>query len=343
MKNGWTAGQYTLFRIVFGAYLFVHFLQLLPWGGEVFSREGVLPEASASPLTPYFPNVLSTCDSPAFVTGFIALGALLSVVLLLGKYDRPAAVGLWYIWTCLLGRNPLISNPSIPYVGWILLAHACLSGAGFSDWIRRGRLKGVAVWRMPAVLFGAAWAIMALGYTYSGFTKLMSPSWADGTALMRMLSNPLGRPGPVHAFLLAIPPAFLMAAAWGALGLELLFAPLALLRRLRPWLWALLAAMHLLLIVLVDFADLSLGMLMLHFFTFDPAWIRPRRASAPDIVHYDGGCGLCHGFVRFVISEDARGDALYDAFAKVRRRLASPPEGPCPLLPTALRARFSQP
>ena len=78
----------------------------------------------------------------------------------------------------------------------------------------------------------------------------------------------------------------------GARSLEQLIAPLSLVRRLRPWLWTLLLAMHLVLIVLVDFADLSLGMVMLHLFTFDPAWIRPRGSGAPGTIYYDGGCGF---------------------------------------------------
>jgi hypothetical protein len=47
---------------------------------------------------------------------------------------------------------------------------------------------------------------------------------------------------------------------------ELLVAPLALIRRLRPWLWLALTGMHLGLMALIDFADLSLGMLMLTVF-----------------------------------------------------------------------------
>jgi hypothetical protein len=46
--------------------------------------------------------------------------------------------------------------------------------------------------------------------------------------------------------------------------------------------------MHLGLMVLIDFADLSFMMVILHLFTFDPAWV-PRRAPATtDEVFYDG-------------------------------------------------------
>jgi predicted DCC family thiol-disulfide oxidoreductase YuxK len=68
--------------------------------------------------------------------------------------------------------------------------------------------------------------------------------------------------------------------------------------------------MHLSLIGLIDFADLSLGMVMLHLFTFNPAWVPPWSAPAPDMLFYDGRCGLCHRAVRFVLAEDSTGVAF---------------------------------
>src|SRR5262249_46335573 len=87
---------------------------------------------------------------------------------------------------------------------------------------------------------------------------------------------------------------------------ELAFAPLALVRAFRPWLWTAMLVMQLALIALLDSADLRFGMLMLQFFTFDPAWIAPRREASARIF-YDGHCGLCHGFLRFVLGEDRPG------------------------------------
>jgi predicted DCC family thiol-disulfide oxidoreductase YuxK len=310
VTNRWTGGQYAVFRAIFGTYLFIHFAQLLPFAAEVFSNAGALPEAAASPILSFFPNLLAIADAPVFVTGLIAAGAILSLLLAAGFYDRWAALGTWYIWACLLGRNPLISNPGIPFVGWMLLAHALLPAARFGRWVQRGRPEGNLAWRMPPAIFGAAWLLMSLGYSYSGFTKLLSPSWQDGTALLKMLSNSLGRPGSGHDLLLAIPSWAVKIVTWGALAAELSFAPLALVRRFRPWLWSILLSMHLLLIVLVDFADLSLGMVMLHLFTFDPGWIRPCPVDGPGVLYYDGGCGLCHRFVRFVLSEDPGGGAF---------------------------------
>ena len=310
VDNGWTGGQYSLFRVVFGGYLFVHFLQLIPWGPELFSSRGVLPDGSRSPILYLFPNVLALWDSPPFVTALLVGAAGLSLLLLVGVYDRIAAVLLWYIWACVFGRNPLISNPSLPYVGWMLLAHAFLPPAPYGSLARRGRSDPGASWRMPQGIFVAAWILMGLGYSYSGFTKLMSPSWVDGSAIARVLENPLARPGPLREAVLAMPAWFLRLNTWFALGLELSFAPLALIPRLRPLLWSLLLAMHLGLMALVDFAELSLGMVMLHLFTFNPRWVRPLNASAPEMIFYDGHCGLCHRLVRFVLAEDQRGDSF---------------------------------
>jgi predicted DCC family thiol-disulfide oxidoreductase YuxK len=309
MKNGWTGGQYSMFRAVFALYLLVHFLQLLPWGAGLFSNRGVLPDGSASPLLHLFPNVLALDDSPGMVTGLLTLGSLLSVLFGIGLYDRAAALGLWYIWACLFGRNPLISNPSIPFVGWMLLAHLFVPPAPYGSLAARGRVDPGGGWRMPPAIFAAAWIVLALGYTYSGYTKLVSPSWRDGTALARVLDNPLARPGWLRETLLSLPAWLLYVATWASLGLELAFAPLVLVRRLRPWLWGAMLLMHLSLIALIDFADLSLGMVIIHLFTFDPGWIRPAGAGT-ERLFYDGHCGLCQRSVRLILAEDGTASAF---------------------------------
>jgi predicted DCC family thiol-disulfide oxidoreductase YuxK len=125
-----------------------------------------------------------------------------------------------------------------------------------------------------------------------------------------VLDNPLARPGLLREALLTLPDGLLRVVTWGALFFEISFAPLALISKLRPWLWGTMLLMHLGLIALIDFADLSLGMVMLHLFTFDPAWIRPVKAEQTEIIFYDGHCGLCHRTVRFVLAEDAAGDTF---------------------------------
>jgi predicted DCC family thiol-disulfide oxidoreductase YuxK len=301
--NGWTGGQYSVFRAGFGAYLFVHFTALLPWSAELFSDQGVVSPGSTSPLLFLFPNVLGALDAPWFVAGLVGAAALASAAFAAGFHDRAAALGCWYVMACLFGRNPLIANPSLPFVGWMLLAHACLPAAPYGSWAARSRVDPGG-WRMAPAIHAAAWTLMSLGYSYSGYTKLISPSWVDGSALSWVLENPLARPGGVNALLASLPPIVLTLNTWTALAFELLFAPLALCRPLRPWLWLAMLGMHAGLLALIDFADLSLGMMLLHGFTFDPAWLKPRAGAGRATIFYDGHCGLCHHFVRFVLAED---------------------------------------
>lgn len=279
MKNGWTGGQYSVYRSLFGAYLAIHYFRLVPWGPELFSKNGLLPGPSLSPLAHLFPNVLAIWDSPFFVQALLVGATCLSLLLAIGLWDRAAAGLLWYVGACFLGRNPLISNPALPYIGWLLLAHAFLPEAPRGSLMARIRGKSNDDWRMTPSIYLVAWIVMALGYTYSGAMKMTSPSWCDGSAVERILSNPLARPGYLRLWLLALPPVFLKCATWGSLGLEITFAPLALLRRARPWIWSAMVCLHLGLLLLISFPDLTAGMVLLHLFTFDPDWLRSGRLS----------------------------------------------------------------
>ena len=277
MTHSWTGGQYSVFRALFGAYLFVHFVRLMPLCAEIFSNTGMLADATASPSCPVFSNLLFVWDSPAAAITLLAIGATASIALLIGWQDRIAALLLWLIWVCLFARNPVISDPGPAFVGGLLLIHAALPRRPFGSWDARGRLDPDSGWRMPPALYTTAWIVMILGYSYAGATHLADPSWIDASAL--------------------------------AAGL--LFVPLALIARIRPWLWLALLGLNLGLMSLVDFADLSAGMILLHFFTFDPGWIAPRLPPEGQkehtLVFYDGACGLCHRTIRFLLAEDAAG------------------------------------
>ncbi|MDH3442795.1 MAG: DCC1-like thiol-disulfide oxidoreductase family protein, partial [Deltaproteobacteria bacterium] len=125
------------------------------------------------------------------------------------------------------------------------------------------------------------------------------------------------------------------------LCLELLYAPLALFHRVRPWIWLLTVMLHLGLLTLIDFADLSLGMLFFHAFTFDPAWIAPKASNDKGTIFYDGHCGLCHGFVRFVLAEDRHGEDLVFSPLQGERFAAGVPESQGADLPDSVVVQTS--
>lgn len=270
--GGWSGPLYSSFRLLFGLYLAVHFAGLLPWGAEVFSGAGVISDGQASPLFAWFPSPLQRDDRPWVVTAMVTLGLVAAVAFAAGFRDRWAAAIAWFVLACLFARNPLISNPSLPHVGWLLLAHTLIPKGplgSFDHWLGR---RPKEPWHMPRGVFVAAWIVMALAYSYSGYTKLSSPSWWDGTAMFWVLENPLARTTALRAGLLQLPMPLWQGITWGALGLELCFAPLALFKRTRPLAWTAMVAMHIGLLLLIDFSDLTIGMLILHGFTFHPSW-----------------------------------------------------------------------
>lgn len=298
--------QFAAFRIALGLYLVQHFLLLIPWAPELFSRDGLLPDATLNFTHGVLPNPLEWWDTPAVATGFVVVMLVLSIALTLGVFRRTACLLLWYGWACLFGRNNLISNPSIPYIGLIFLLMT-LVPLGEPLALRRRRDAGDAGhWHFPWMIFFAAWAVMAVGYTFSGLDKLLnSPSWQDGTAILHLVHNPLARPGPLRDLFLLLPEWVHKGMTWSALGLEVLFLPLCLHRWTRLFAWAAMLGMHLGILAVVDFADLTFGMVMVHLFTFDPAWFPARRTKrGRSVVFFDGVCALCHGTMTRLIDED---------------------------------------
>lgn len=126
----------------------------------------------------------------------------------------------------------------------------------------------------------------------------------SGETLELVLQNPLARDYFLREWLLALPDWLLQGVTHAILVVELLFAPLALSKRLRPTLWSLMLLVQLGFLSLLNFADLTLPMLLMHILTFDPGWVPAKQTSGREIVHYDGNCGLCHRVVRFALAED---------------------------------------
>lgn len=264
------ARQFALFRIALGAYLLVHFAQLLPFAAELFGSDGVLADPHLNFVPALLPNPLWIGGVGHWLPALcIAVGMLASVLIIAGRCRRLACVVAWLIWAWLFGRNNLISNPGLPYVGLLLLIGAVIPRG--ESWCWKGEPD--SEWKMPGMAVVAIWFLLAAGYTFSGAMKLGSPSWIDGSAIRDVLENPLARPGWIRDFVLSTPDWMLRLATWGALALELVYLPLVLFRRVRPLLWIAMVGMHLGIMLVVDFADLSMGMLLAHAFVFDRRWL----------------------------------------------------------------------
>lgn len=308
--NGWTSGQYSVFRIFLGIYLFVHFIHLIPYSTELFSNQGVLPSGRLSPLS-FFPMLYSGYDAPWFVQGSLILAALAAFALTIGWQDRLAALWIGYVLASLFCRNPLIANPSLPYVGFMMLAHLFVPRTHYGSITRKTSAEFIKNWELHSAVFLSAWIVLAASYSYSGYTKLLSPSWVAGDTIEYVLQNPLARPWALQKLMLWLPPIFLTLLTWFVLYVELFFLPLAAWKPLRKWLWLTMLVIQFGFLFLLNFADLTIGMLLFHLFTFNPKWIAARPFIRNEVLYYDGHCALCHGFIRFLLAEENTGALRY--------------------------------
>jgi predicted DCC family thiol-disulfide oxidoreductase YuxK len=311
MTNSWTGGQYSLFRALFGAHLFVQLVHLIRGGTGIFSDAGLRAETSLGPVLRYFPNPLFVWDSPTAVRSLLTIAAMASLAFAFGKRDRIAALVLWYVGACLFTLNPLITDPGPFFVGALLLGHALLPASPYGSWDARGRPDPGGGWRMRSRLQTAAWITLAGGYAFVGWTKLMSPEWVHGHALGDVLDTAVANPTVLREIFAATPTALWTLATWAGLAGQLLFAPLALIARIRPWLWLVSLGMNLFAALFIDVSEQSAGLMLLHCVTFDPGWITSRSTSSSSsghtLVFYDGACGLCHRTIRFLLAEDTDG------------------------------------
>lgn len=390
--------QFKIFRLIFGVYLIWHFSSLLGYGPELFSDSGMIPDPLMNPTwatwVHYVPTFLIP-SSPEGITGLLNIMIVSSLFFALGMSQMLNSLILWYGWAFLFNRNNFISNPGLPYVGWLLLACSIIANPGslfsmfpvFSlDQLRqlkdindirswtysgsrscsdekgdesgaktsrknrsktmKGRDKILKTsrssknenededldiddkvvhsenphtrklltpeqqdeynesgtetykkekdegikdaetdtykkeedkdWHLPPLIFWGAWFLMAIGYTVSGVHKLQCASWRDGSALLHVLESLLARDNSLVTMTINFMikyPLFMKLSTWASLFLEISFLPLGIFDRLRLPYWVSFMVMHLGILSLIDFTDLTLGVLMIHLFTFDGRWL----------------------------------------------------------------------
>lgn len=287
----YTKTQFAIFRVIFGSYLIIHFYRLIKYGEELFSREGMIQDVTLLPTYGLHPNILFIFDSSVNVTLFLILLTLSSTLLTLGFYRRLNSLFLFYGWTCLLNRNIFISNPGLAYVGWLLLACVIIEPGERIGFLLNEKqklqekeqlnktCKSPKKWQVSNAIFYGSIMVMNIGYTVSGLHKIGgSPSWINGTALNHVLSSVLARNiniidiSLIETILFYTPPTILKYMTWISLFGEVSALFLGCFYHLRKWYWLFFMSFHLGILALVNFSDLTFGMLMIHLFTFESNW-----------------------------------------------------------------------
>jgi len=156
-------------------------------------------------------------------------------------------------------------SPAMPFICWLLLLFSFVqSGEKLSFRARED-------WQLPKQYKQIAFFTLALGYSVSGLFKLVSPSWIDGHAIKDSINWIWSRDYAYTKFYLSLPDYLMNFVTWGSLLAELLFLPLSIFKFARPIMWLALSLMQINILLLLDIMDLTLGVLIFHFFVFDTA------------------------------------------------------------------------
>lgn len=263
---------FSIARIYLGVYLIIVFITSFSSSAAIWSNEGFVPKANLNPTFGVFPNVLNYYDSPFQIKIFLILLMIIAAFFTIGLYRQWAAFLLWYGWTCLLNRNNMIINPSIHYIGWLLLATSIIPlGERWSV------SKSKESWQIPPELITGAWILFSVGYFLSGFDKILSISWADGSALQKIISGPLGNMWAA-SFITVLPDWLMKGVTWLVIVLEILCLPLVLFTRTRKWLWIIVTFLQLNMLVFLSIPVITFGVLSFHIFLFNPGWFKTRLA-----------------------------------------------------------------
>ena len=275
--SGWTGGQYSIFRALLGAFLLSHFVQLSLWAWDLPS---------------------------GFVLVVTLIAAVASLLFIVGIADKWAALFLGFALVSLYGLNPALPKASVTCLGWMLLAHLLMRKAPYGSLAARGRPDPGAGWRVPFALVFGTWLLLAWSYLLAGHSVAFGPQTVAGVFLPDVFPDPYLRDFVSPGFLGLLPPALVVALELKALLVGYLFVLFLMFDRIRVWFWCALFATQLCIAFLVDFAGVSMVLLLFHLFAFDRGWIRSRKLPERATLFYDGTCALCHRLARFVLAED---------------------------------------
>ena len=259
--------QFSIFRIYTGAYLLFIFLTAIPSSAAIWSNEGLVPLSTSNLTYGIFPNLLDHYDSPQQILWFLVLLSLLSLMFSMGVARKWVSVLIWYGWTCLFNRNNLTLNPSIQYIGWLLLA-CCFIPSG-EPWSLSRKNSN---WQMPKLIFWGAWILLFTGYFFSGLDKLNSTSWVNGSALQKIMESPLARVS--DNWLLHLPAGILRILNCLVIALELACLPLAIFSITRKWAWIFSLCIQTGIFLILNIDPIVFGMLTIMVFTFNKEWFK---------------------------------------------------------------------
>ena len=299
LKKQYSPYQFAVVRIIFGVYLTIFFARILPYAKELFSNEGMLSATDrAMFLDGFLASYLYQLATPPAVTAlciFLVCGALLFTA---GVHRRWQALFLWLGWCILANLNPFSIDPSLPFIGLLLLVFAVVPAGEPLSYTKTHSSKQ---WYMPAVLYWGLWLVWGLSFSVSGFEKYQSPLWREGTAVYYFYTGVLSIDTIVSQTLNVLPLFIGVSITWLILYSQLLALPAVATSVTRKLFWFCTFGLFFFSAFVLDLLPVVLGMLVFYLFLFDSTWFARNYTHA--VVYIDSGCNQCSWFGGFLQTE----------------------------------------
>ncbi|MBL8839907.1 MAG: DUF393 domain-containing protein [Planctomycetes bacterium] len=300
----WSGGQWSVARFVLGAWLALRLAALLPDWRHHFGSGRLFDFHEGRTLLGLLPNLFAWIDSPAIAAALVGVGVGAALLLALGWWARTAALVVAYLVPCLAAHNPLLSLPAAPWLALLLLGFATVPKEPYLGLAARGRVDPDGGWRLPQQTFRLFWLLLVAGCAVTLVERLAAAHWRNGDALAQLSEMP----GSLVAWLaergVAAPSALLRPIAWLALAADAALVALIWQVKWQRFTWLAALATRLLVVLLGAGGARDEALLLIGLFAFDPGWLPAPPPTPRDHLFYDGSCGLCHRFVRFVLAED---------------------------------------
>lgn len=191
---------FIIWRGLFALYFIYYALRMIPYSSEIYGSGGIVPESMLNWTYGVFPNILYLFNgslAPLLLHGVIIV---IASMFALGYAPRIAALVLWYAQTALFNRNVLTDDPSMAYVGLLLIMVALIPNQPKAFSWKEG--NSVVI---PYFVFMVPLTIFCVTFTVSGFDKFMSTSWWNGSAFAQMLTLQIARDNFLVHTLLKLP------------------------------------------------------------------------------------------------------------------------------------------
>ncbi len=250
-------------RFLFGVYFMYYSIRMIPYVEELYGESGIVSDISLNWTYGLFPNIFSVF--PGAGTAFILyVGIIIFAGLLaFGYVPRISALGIWYAQTALYNRDILTSEPSLAFVGLLLVTLALVPNQPKLS-LKKTKEKVV----VPYFVFFLPVIIFCLTFTVSALDKTISSSWISGTALIHMLDMGIMKDNFIAHFFYAHSEVTSIAS-YLAMFVQLVCLPLLILGLYRVALLLNMAA-FICIFYLIDINQVIYGMLFFYsFFLLD--------------------------------------------------------------------------